>query len=134
MEDGVESWNKWRVENPNIVPQLNNVNFFGVNLKDVLLYDANLNATVLSKTNLYRADLSGADLSGAYLSCVDLRQAKLDGIRNWKGIGCLMYANIFGVRDAPDGFFEWAIEMKGAMASESTEEESMDFALPGNLE
>lgn len=133
MEDGVESWNKWRVENPDIVPQLNDADFFGLNLKEVLLCNANLKSSVLSKANLHRADLSGADLSKAYLSCVDFRQAKLDGIRNWKAIECLRQANIFGVRDAPDGFVEWAIETKGAVAIESMEGKSTDFALLSNL-
>jgi len=133
MGDGVESWNKWRVENPDIVPQLDDADFFGVNLKEALLYDVNLKFAVLSKANLYRADLSGADLSRAYLSCVDFRQAKLDGIRNWKAIECLRQANIFGVRDAPDGFVEWAREKKGAVAIEFMEEKSTDFALLSNL-
>ena len=123
-EDGVEVWNKWRVQNPDIVPQLDDAEFFGANLKEALLIEA----------NLCRADLSGADLSKAYLSCADLCHAKLDGIRNWKAIECLKRANIFGVRDAPDGFVEWAIETKGAVAIESTAEKSMDFALLNNVE
>ena len=113
QEDGVEVWNKWRVQNPDIVPQLDDAEFFGANLKEALLIEA----------NLCRADLSGADLSKAYLSCADLCHAKLDGIRNWKAIECLKRANIFGVRDAPAGFVEWAIETKGAVAIESTAEQ-----------
>ncbi len=133
-EDGVEVWNKWRVQNPDIIPQLDDAEFFGANLKAALLFKANFKAAVLSKANLCRADLSEADLSRAYLSCTDLCQAKLDGIRNWKAIECLKHANIFGVRDAPDGFVEWAIETKGAVAIESTAEKSTDFALFNNVE
>ena len=134
LKQGTEVWNKWRVQNPDIVPQLDDAEFFGANLKEALLIEANLKAAVLSKANLCRADLSGADLSKAYLSCADLCHAKLDGIRNWKAIECLKRANIFGVRDAPDGFVEWAIETKGAVAIESTAEKSMDFALLNNVE
>lgn len=134
LDDGVESWNKWREQNPDIIPQLDDADLFGMNLKEVLLYEVDLKSAVLSKANLSRADLSGADLSRTYLSCVDFRRAKLDGIRNWKEIECLRQANIFGVRDAPDGFVEWAIDTKGAVAIESTAEKTTDFALLSNVE
>ena len=126
LEDGVEIWNKWREGNPDIIPQLTSGYFdragiFGANLENAILFGANLRSAVLSKANLCNADLSSADISRAYLGCADLRNARLEGIKNWKNIESLKHANLFGVRDAPDGFVEWAIEVKGAVCIETCE-------------
>jgi uncharacterized protein YjbI with pentapeptide repeats len=64
LKQGVEAWNKWRKENPNIRPDLSRAG--------------------LSRADLRGADLSGADLShavlsGAVLSHADLRRAVLSG-------------------------------------------------------
>ena len=52
LRSGVEKWNKWREENPDVMPDLKK---------------ANLTKVSLSGVDLRLADLSGADLSGAYL-------------------------------------------------------------------
>ena len=56
LKQGVEQWNKWRLENA-IRPDLGG---------------ADLSGADLSGANLSGADLSGADLSGADLSDADL--------------------------------------------------------------
>jgi uncharacterized protein YjbI with pentapeptide repeats len=53
LESGVESWNEWREEHPDIVPDLRGVSLLGADLRDA---------------NLSNANLSGADLSGADLT------------------------------------------------------------------
>lgn len=62
LEQGVETWNRWREENPGIRPDLS---------------EANLNVADLSKANLMGADLRVADLSEANLSKTDLSKATL---------------------------------------------------------
>jgi uncharacterized protein YjbI with pentapeptide repeats len=97
LEQGVEAWNAWRQANPDVVPELESVNFHqadltnvnlcgavlrgciltGANLSGADLRGANLRTAELSETNLTRADLSGADLSFATLASANLRKADL---------------------------------------------------------
>jgi len=56
--DGVNAWNRWREDNPGVIPDLSG---------------ADLSEGDLLKANLSAADLSGADLSGADLTEADLR-------------------------------------------------------------
>ena len=53
LEQGVEGWNKWRKENPDVRPDL---------------IEANLEGANLSGAHLRVANLEGANLSGANLS------------------------------------------------------------------
>jgi uncharacterized protein YjbI with pentapeptide repeats len=69
LKQGVEAWNRWRKEKPDIRP-----NLFGANL-----CRADLRAANLSAADLYGADLSGADLREADLSGANLREADLRG-------------------------------------------------------
>ena len=46
----------------------------------------------------------GVDVRGA-----DLRQADLKGVR-WQNIKAIEQANVYGVRNAPAGFLEWALQ------------------------
>ena len=62
LKQGVEQWNKWRLENA-IRPDLS-----GANLSGADLIDANLSGAYLSGADLSDANLSGADLSGANLT------------------------------------------------------------------
>jgi hypothetical protein len=87
LKQGVEVWNRWRKENPEIQPDLSETDLRGVDLRGVNLMragliGADLGGTRLSGAHLGWADLSGADLSGAYLrrayfGGADLRGADL---------------------------------------------------------
>jgi uncharacterized protein YjbI with pentapeptide repeats len=73
IKQGVEKWNRWRVENTEIKPDLSEADLRGANLSraDLGLADlsgANLSGSDLSRAALGRANLSRADLSGANLS------------------------------------------------------------------
>ena len=67
LKQGVDAWNAWRDENPNITPHLFKANLGG----------ADLRRANLSTTDLSRADLRGVNLRGASLSDANLRDAKL---------------------------------------------------------
>ena len=74
---GADAWNKWRVENPEVRPNLSGANLNGkslsnANLNGAFLWDAKLNGAFLWDAKLTDADLHGADLRGAKLQGADL--------------------------------------------------------------
>jgi uncharacterized protein YjbI with pentapeptide repeats len=74
----------WRLENPEVKPDLSRANFFqanlsGVDISGAYLYQANLNRANLSDANLRGADLSDAILSRASLGGARLRKSLLKG-------------------------------------------------------
>jgi hypothetical protein len=91
------------------------------------LTSANLRGANFSRADLKDADLKDADLKGANLteadlgetdfSRVDLRDVDLSGAK-WKGIRAIKLANLYGVRNPPDGFINWALS-QGAVAIET---------------
>ena len=66
--EGVDAWNAWRTQNPDVKPDLRSANLQGVNL----------NGFDFSNAILKRANLSGATLLGANLKAANLRMAKLN--------------------------------------------------------
>ncbi|MEI6847565.1 MAG: pentapeptide repeat-containing protein [Chlorobiaceae bacterium] len=74
LEQGVEVWNRWRKENPDVVPY-----FEGAALQERSLRDADLRGAKLLHALLVDADLNGADLSSADLRGADLSRADLSG-------------------------------------------------------
>ncbi len=120
LEQGVEVWNKWREENPEVRPDLSEEFFYfaklpgavniegklvGLNLSKTdlskaALMRANFSAVDLTEANLWKADMSGADffetnLSRAILSETDLEYARL--IRTNLSSAKIERANIYGI-------------------------------------
>ncbi|NTW82583.1 MAG: toll/interleukin-1 receptor domain-containing protein [Chlorobiaceae bacterium] len=62
LKQGLDVWNRWRKDNPEIIPDLKEAN-----LREADLRDANLRGANVSGADLSGADLSGADLNRAYL-------------------------------------------------------------------
>jgi hypothetical protein len=79
------------------------------NFRGTDLSSARLNDSDLTNADLSSAILVGADLSEAILDKADLRNADLSAIANWKSIKSIQMADIFGCRNAPVGFRDWAI-------------------------
>jgi uncharacterized protein YjbI with pentapeptide repeats len=82
LKQGVEVWNQWRQENPDIRPDLEEADLrgavlSGANLSNAYLSQANLGGTHLNEADLSRAQLAMAYLSGANLKNVDLSRAGL---------------------------------------------------------
>jgi len=98
-----------------------NANLHGAQLQGATLTGANFRGATLVAASLAGASLQGADFTGARLSAADLSEADL---YNAKGLRecTLSYTNIEGIRRAPPGFREWALE-QGAVnqATESAE-------------
>ncbi|PZV04539.1 MAG: hypothetical protein DCF32_12260 [Leptolyngbya sp.] len=99
LKQNIETWNRWRSENPDIKPDLSEaylcatalcaVNLSGANLHSVDLYSADLwgadisyadaRAANLSSANLCNTSLAGANLAEAELLSANLHQADLSG-------------------------------------------------------
>lgn len=94
IRSGIELWNAWRKDHPEVPPSLSRADFRCVNLHGADLTSADLReadfaeATLvkvslananIAKANFSRADLSHADFSGACLDEADLRSANLRG-------------------------------------------------------
>ena len=86
-------------------------NLRSANLRHADLHASNLMAAILEDADLVSADLSGTDLTDASLANADLRNADLKNVR-WQKIRAIDEANIYGVRNAPEGFVGWALEHK----------------------
>ena len=112
--------------------KLAGVDLRGINLAGARLWEANLSGARLREANLSGASLEEANLSGARLEEANLAGARLEGadlsearlgnkpfgkIENWQAIQSIKAANILGVKEAPEGFQEWALE-KGAVELE----------------
>jgi len=87
------------------------------NFRQSNLRNAGFQRANLSDADLWGADLTGADLSGANLSGTDLRNANLANVQ-WRDVQNLRNANIYGVKNAPEGFVAWALK-HGAVQVES---------------
>jgi hypothetical protein len=91
---------------------LKSANLRNANLSGARLLNANL-----EDANLFAAELGQADLAGVRLARADLRNADLQNIK-WREIADMKLANVFGVKNAPDGFLDWAAK-RGAVSVES---------------
>jgi hypothetical protein len=94
-------------------------NLRSANLRGADLTAANFTDATLIDSDLNGANLSGADLTGADLTDADLRYTDLRGVR-WRKLKAVESVNIYGVRNAPPGFTDWAMAhgAKSAAAEE----------------
>ena len=90
------------------------------NLRSCDLTSVNFAGGTLVDADLYGANLSGADLSRADLTNADLSNTNLLGIV-WHNLKAVESVNIYGVRNAPAGFVEWAMQ-HGAQSHASEEQ------------
>jgi len=79
LEQGVDAWNLWREDNPEISPDLREANLLRGDLRWVNFGDADLGCAYLVDANLDTAKLTGARLTGAVLAGADLSRAILNG-------------------------------------------------------
>jgi uncharacterized protein YjbI with pentapeptide repeats len=79
LRQGVEVWNRWRAENPDVTPNLARADLRETNLREANLRMADLTGVIFSWADLRMADLTGANLANA-----DLRQAGLGRIEFYR--------------------------------------------------
>ena len=74
LRAGVDAWNHWRRDHPQITPDLSGAELTGANLQR-----ANLTASNLQDASLMRTNLQGASLDEANLRYANLAGANLQG-------------------------------------------------------
>lgn len=84
LKQGVEVWNKWRKENPDVEIDLSGgdlgkSNLFGANLNKTKLREADLSMAHLFGTTLRGADLRGCNLGQSVIYLANLHQADFTG-------------------------------------------------------
>ena len=84
-------------------------NLHSANFRVSSLQNADFTFANLSDTDLVGSDLTGAKFDSADLSSADMRNTNLQEI-SWKHIASIRSANIAGVRNAPEGFRDWALK------------------------
>jgi Pentapeptide repeats (8 copies) len=86
------------------------------NLRESHLEGASFERTDMDDADLTGADLTNADLSGASLGNADLSNTNLSNLR-WRDLRSVKGTNLYGVKNAPDGFISWA-KQHGAVQTE----------------
>ena len=88
---------------------MSNANLRGANFRESALRGVQFEDADLTDADLWGADLWGANLSRAILEKADLRRTNLANLK-WSGVRELKGANIFGVKNAPEGFIAYALK------------------------
>ena len=76
--DGVDGWNEWRRQHPEVRPDLSEARLINADLERAVLDGADLRRADLSKAQLSHASLHGANLESATLILADLLGAVLN--------------------------------------------------------
>jgi uncharacterized protein YjbI with pentapeptide repeats len=87
------------------------------NIRNGSLVGANIEYAMFADSDLNGGNLTDANCEDSDFSRADLRNCELKNLK-WKGINEVKFANLFGVKDAPEGFVQWAMK-NGAVAMES---------------
>ena len=107
-----------------------NSDFESANLQDSNLRSGNFRQSNFENASLTGAEMQDGDFEGASFTRTDLAGAELDNAdlrltslkdTRWKEIRSISGANLYGLRDAPAGFVEWATR-HGAVQMQSDEQ------------
>jgi Pentapeptide repeats (8 copies) len=96
--------------------QMEYMDLASANFRDATFQKADLRNATLQDADLTGANLSEADLEGTDLSKADLRHADFRNIK-WQKITDVKLANVFGIKNAPPDFLQWALQ-GGAVSKE----------------
>ncbi len=77
LRGGVDEWNTWRANYPDVIPRLQGANFNDASFLNSRLWDEKNNVLNFSGINLSNAQLQGANLSGVWMINADLSGAYL---------------------------------------------------------
>ena len=79
IKQGIDAWNTWRIQHPEIQPDLSKADLQWADLSKANLSRADLSYAELDNANLSKANLSEANLGYAYIIETDLSYADLSG-------------------------------------------------------
>jgi uncharacterized protein YjbI with pentapeptide repeats len=91
-----------------------NANLHSANFRESDLEHASFQSADMRDTDFWGSNLAGAKFDDADISGADLRFADLRNIQ-WKQLKKVTAANIAGVKNAPEGFAEWALKNGAVM-------------------
>lgn len=94
---------------------LTETDLYNADLTGASLRRSTLEYTQFRNASLVDAVLSDANLANANFKEANLRNADLSGAKGWERITDIRDANVFGVKNAPYGFEQWAMS-RGAVA------------------
>ncbi|MGD9362641.1 MAG: toll/interleukin-1 receptor domain-containing protein [Desulfobacterales bacterium] len=77
VRQGVDEWNQWRKENPEIEPDLSEIDLSDMKLNNANLSDTDLRRSILRNTDFRGASLVRADLRAANINKASFNLAKL---------------------------------------------------------
>lgn len=83
LRQGVEVWNQWRKDNPNLIPELDEANlekigFYEINFAGANLRQANFSEAHLKRANFKRANLKRATFMHTFLKGANFSEAHLN--------------------------------------------------------
>ncbi len=78
LKRGVSPWNQWRLDNPDVSPDLSKASLQGIQLEGAHLEGVHLMEASLEKADLRGSYLGRANLHGAHLERADLYEAHLE--------------------------------------------------------
>jgi len=96
--------------------------FYCTKLSEAHLDGADFKGTTIIASDFPDATLIGADFKNATIIASDLSNANLTDIIDWKEIKDMKNTNIYGVKNAPDGFKEFAKNDMGAVEIKKRDE------------
>ena len=88
LREGVDAWNHWRGDYPQITPDLSGAELTAANLQRANLTAANLQDASLLRANLQEARLDGANLRYANLAGASLAGASFEDAITDVCLGC----------------------------------------------
>jgi uncharacterized protein YjbI with pentapeptide repeats len=100
--------------------RLSDCNLQGANFRQADLTGADLHSAAMQDTDLNQANLEQTNFAGADLSRADLRYTDVKDLA-WKDIQSLQLANIYGMKNVPAGFLDYA-RRQGAVSLESDDD------------
>ena len=76
VKQGVDEWNQWRKENPEIEPDLSEIDLSDMKLNNANLSDTDLRRSILRNTDFRGSSLVRADLRAANINKASFNLAK----------------------------------------------------------
>jgi uncharacterized protein YjbI with pentapeptide repeats len=81
IKSSVDSWNQWREQNPEVVPDFSKADLRGLNLQNADLKNTNLKEAKLNFSNLCGANLESANMEKSKLQEANMQRANLQNAK-----------------------------------------------------
>lgn len=138
LKQGIRTWNDWRKNNPQIIPDLTGADFYKANFNGANLVDAELSTANLIKASFGETKLTGTNFKKALLSETLFINVNLTNSKNLEncvhyGPSTIDHRTIRISKDLPEvflrgcGFSDWEIEAMKLHNSDLNQTEIVDI-------